>query len=104
MLSFLTMNGSLAKDFMHLGSGITNITTITASDKATHSDSELNSVTLFCQETSAPKTYEMKPHMLLLLTRSLIQSILLKQIISHGLLAFPVGSISNQNSLYPIHT
>ena len=68
---------------------------MTSLNKATHSASELDSVTLFqafdCQETGTPKTYRKKTLSLLILTRSLAQLLSLKQTNSHSMLAFLIG-------------
>ena len=74
-LSTFTMTGCLATIFKLSRSWIMSITSITASDKATYSASELDGNKLFCnlycQETCTPHTYITKPLMLLLLTGSL---------------------------------
>ena len=71
------MTRSLTKNFLLPNNWITNITSLIvsdkASDKATHSASELDSVTLFwtfnCQDTGTPNSYWMQPFTILLLTR-----------------------------------
>ena len=98
-LSTHTMTGSLTEFFMLPSNWITNITSCTVSDKATHSVSQLDSITLLWdfdwQENGTPKMYRMNPLMHFLLTGSPAYSLSLKQTFSKGLLAFPNGSNLN---------
>ena len=98
-LSTLTMTWSSTDNIMLHSSLTMNITFFTISEGVTHSAYVLDRVMLLCafdcQDTGTPRTDNKKPTTLLLVTRSLTYSLLLKCAMSHHSYLLSFGSNFN---------